>query len=72
MGELHFGIIVDRMMREYKVEANVASLRWRTGGDHSKSSEAEGNTSARQVAASVWATQIRLELSRQHGIRIRE
>jgi len=29
MGELHLEIIVDRMMREYKVEANVGKPQWR-------------------------------------------
>ncbi len=30
MGELHLEIIVDRLLREYKVEANVGALRWPT------------------------------------------
>jgi peptide subunit release factor RF-3 len=28
MGELHLDILVDRMKREFKVEANVGSRRW--------------------------------------------
>lgn len=30
MGELHLEIIVDRLLREFKVEANVGAPRWRT------------------------------------------
>src|SRR5208283_3133313 len=30
MGELHLEIIVDRLLREFKVGANVANRRWRT------------------------------------------
>ncbi len=31
MGELHLEILVDRMLREFKVEANVGAPRWPTG-----------------------------------------
>ena len=34
MGELHLEIIVDRLLREYKVEANVALLRSLQGDHH--------------------------------------
>jgi elongation factor G len=42
MGELHLEIIVDRMMREYKVEANVGKPQVAYRETIRKSSEAEG------------------------------
>ncbi len=42
MGELHLGIIVDRMMREYKVEANVGKPQVAYRETIRKKSEAEG------------------------------
>ena len=30
MGELHLEILVDRMLREFKVEANIGAPRWPT------------------------------------------
>ncbi len=42
MGELHLEIIVDRMMREYKVEANVGKPQVAYRETIRKHSEAEG------------------------------
>ena len=42
MGELHLEIIVDRMMREYKVEANVGKPQVAYRETIRKSAEAEG------------------------------
>src|SRR5260370_2015537 len=42
MGELHVEIIVDRMMREYKVEANVGKPQVAYRETIRKKSEAEG------------------------------
>jgi elongation factor G len=42
MGELHLEIIVDRMMREYRVEANVGKPQVAYRETIRKHSEAEG------------------------------
>jgi len=51
MGELHLEIIVDRMMREYKVEAMSASLRWRTARLFAETPKRKANTFGRRAAA---------------------
>ncbi len=47
MGELHLEIIVDRLLREFKVDANVASRRSRTA----RPSRTPPTTSARASSA---------------------
>jgi len=51
MGELHLEIIVDRMMREYKVEANVGKPQVAYRGDHSPAFRG-----GRQVYSPDWRT----------------
>ncbi|MFI5071050.1 MAG: elongation factor G, partial [Terriglobales bacterium] len=62
MGELHLEIIVDRMMREYKVEANVGKPQVAYRETIRKKSEAEGKyirqTGGRGQYGDVW---VRLE-----------
>jgi len=50
MGELHLEIIVDRMMREYKVEANVGKPQVAYRETIRKKTEAEASTSGRPAA----------------------
>jgi len=49
-GELHLEIIVDRMMREYKVEANVGKPQVAYRETIRKKTEAEASTSGRPAA----------------------
>ncbi len=49
MGELHLEIIVDRLMREFRVEANVGKPQVSYRETISRQAKAEGNTSARPV-----------------------
>ena len=51
MGELHLEIIVDRMMREFNVQANVGKPQVAYRETIRKASQAEGSTSVRPVAA---------------------
>jgi elongation factor G len=69
MGELHLEIIVDRMMREYKVEANVGKPQVAYRETIRKHAEAEGKY-IRQTGGPrpVWARQ---DLSRAAGARQR-
>ena len=54
MGELHLEIIVDRMMREFGVAANVGKPQVALSGDHlRKQAEAGGRWNAKQLA---WAS----------------
>lgn len=53
MGELHLDIIVDRMRREFKVEANVARRRWLTANTSpAKSKSITPTRSSRAARAS--------------------
>ena len=51
MGELHLDIIVDRMKREFKVEANVGKPQVSYKESLKKPAEAEGKFVASRVAA---------------------
>ena len=57
MGELHLEIIVDRMMREYKVEANVGKPQVELPRDHPRAMRRrKASTSARPAARATTAT----------------
>ena len=56
MGELHLEIIVDRMMREFKVDANVGKPRWPTARPSASGWRPKASTSARPAAAASTAT----------------
>ena len=62
MGELHLEIIVDRLLREFKVEANVGAPRLLTAEDHSHSANQETGTPASPaVRAEYGHVKIKLE-----------
>ena len=50
MGELHLEIITDRLLREFKVEANVGRPRWPTGRRSPARPTARAGSSARAAA----------------------
>lgn len=54
MGELHLEIIVDRLMREFSVDANVGAPRWRTARRSASGSRRSrvASSASRVVAAS--------------------
>ena len=68
MGELHLEIIVDRMMREYKVEANVGKPQVAYRETIRKKSEAEGKyirqTGGRVTMATLSCVSIRNEMGK--------
>ena len=51
MGELHLDIIVDRLLREFKVEANVGKPQVAYKETITKAVKAEGNLSVRLADA---------------------
>jgi len=51
MGELHLEIIVDRMLREYNVQANVGRPRWRTAKRFARRPPRKASTSSRPADA---------------------
>jgi elongation factor G len=56
MGELHLDIIVDRMKREFKVEANVGAPRWPTAKPFASRSRPRASSCASPAAAASTAT----------------
>jgi elongation factor G len=57
MGELHLEIIVDRMMREFKVDANVGARRWPTARrSASASRRSKGSSSGSRAVRASTAT----------------
>jgi elongation factor G len=56
MGELHLEIIVDRMKREFGVEANVGARRWPTARRSASRSRSKASSSSSPAAAASTAT----------------
>jgi len=72
MGELHLEIIVDRMMREYKVEANVGKRRWRIARPFAGTPRRKANTFARPRPGAVRSRQDQAgSATRRDGLRVR-
>ena len=74
MGELHLEIIVDRMMREYKVEANVGKPQVAYRETIRKHAEAEGKYIRQTGGRGQYGhAKIRLDPQRAgHGLRVRQ
>jgi elongation factor G len=73
MGELHLEIIVDRMKREHKVEANVGEPQGGLPRDHPQEAEAEGKY-IRQTGGSgnYGHCKIRIEPNEPGGLRVHQ
>jgi elongation factor G len=73
MGELHLEIIVDRLRREWKVEANVGARRSRTARPSPRPSRPRGATSSRPAVVAVRPLLDRARTQRaRRGLRVRE
>ncbi|WHF24920.1 hypothetical protein QJS66_20365 [Kocuria rhizophila] len=73
VGELHLDILVDRMKREFRVEANVASPRWPTARDRPKAVEKVDYAHSRRVAPATANALLRaVAPGRRGAVRVRQ